>query len=269
MRAFFLSAGIAAAAAAAISAPATAGMPVEQRMRCPIGGRNFTYVTTSSYSTWGARPDGKPFGSWSFPLALPECPDNGLIVYEPFDEAAVARLRPLVASTEYQALRRSGDTSYYRAYWLMRRMEAPVATQLWMLVQASWQADGNPALRRRYHEELIARGPELGEPRDDVGLAMRARVANALRELDRFEEAKAIIDSTPLEIARDSAEVRSVEDWRGHYRRLGILVARRDASIEPIDMIPRRSAAPLRRRRARRGPARALPRMGGERPARA
>ncbi|HEX8645147.1 MAG TPA: hypothetical protein VF702_14655 [Allosphingosinicella sp.] len=230
------------AAAAMFAGAAGAGIPVEQSMRCPIGDRTFAFVTTASYSTWGARPDGKPFGSWEFPLALPECPDNGLVVYQEFDRDEIARLRPLVASPEYQALRRSGDTPYYRAYWLMRRMGAPVPTQLWVLVQASWQAEGVPALRRRYQEELIERGPELGEPRDDVGLAMRARVINALRELGRFEEAEALIRATPLEIARDSAEVRPTEDWRGHYRRLAIIVARRDASIEPIDMIPRREA---------------------------
>jgi hypothetical protein len=233
---------LSALAAAAVPSASLAGIPVEETMRCPIGDRTFSYMTTASYSTWGARPDGKPFGSWEFPLALPECPDNGLVVYDQFEPGEIARLRPLVASSDYQALRTSGDTSYYRAYWLMRRMGAPIPNQLWVLVQASWQAETDPPLRRRYLEELIARAPELGEPRDDVGLAMRARVINALRELGRFEEAEAMIRATPLDIARDSAEVRPTEDWRGHYRRLGIIVARRDSSIEPIDMIPRREA---------------------------
>lgn len=225
------------------AAAAAAGFPVTQEMRCPIGNRSFTFTTTASYSTWGARPDGKPFGSWTFPLALPECPDNGLVVYDRFEPDEVRRLGPLLASAEYQALRRSGDTSYYRAYWLMRRMGETVPVQLWYLVQAGWQAENGSPLRRRYLEELVARGPELGEPRDEVGLAMRARVINALRELGRFDEALAMIRATPLEIARDSEDVRARDDWRGHYATLERIVARGDSSVEPIDQIGRREAA--------------------------
>lgn len=244
MRIALVTAAAATASAALLlpAAPAEAGIPVEERMRCPIGNRSFTFTTTASYSTWGARPDGKPFGSWTFPLALPECPDNGLVVYDRFGPDDVRRITPLVASSDYQALRRSGDTSYYRAYWLMRRMDAPVANQLWMLVQAGWQAENGSPLRRRYLEELVARGPELGEARDEIGLAMRARVINALRELGRFDEALAMIRATPLEIARDSEDVRARDDWRGHYAALERIVARSDSSVEPIDQIGRREA---------------------------
>ena len=225
------------------AAPADAGIPVTQGMTCPIGGERFSFETTASYSTWGARPDGKPFGSWEFPLDLPECPSNGLIVYAEFSEQDLARLRPLIASDDYLALRRREDTTYYRAYWLMKRMGAPVPNTLWMLVQASWQADGDPALRRRYLEELVQESPTLGEPTDDIGLAMRARVINALRELGRFDEARAMLESTSVEaIAPDSATVRSSADWRGHYRALARLLERRDSSVEPIDMIPWREA---------------------------
>jgi hypothetical protein len=222
---------------------ATASIPVSRRMTCPIGGGSFDFATTTSYSSWGARPDGRPFGSWHFPLDLPECPDNGLVIYDRFSGADLARLEPLIASPEYQALRRSGDTTYYRAYWLMQRMGAPATQVLWMLVQASWQTDGNPGLRRRYLEELVERSPALGEPRDVETIAVRARVINALRELGRFEEAAAMLVATPVEsIAAESSTVRSTADWRGHYRRLGIVIARRDASAEPLDMIPRREA---------------------------
>jgi hypothetical protein len=234
----------AAALAALTFAPAAlAGMPVTQKVTCPIGGREFNFTTTASYSTWGARPDGKPFGSWEFPLAIPECPDNGLVVYQQFSREDVARLRPLVASDEYQALRRGRETTYYRASWLMRRMGAPATHSLWALVQASWQAESDPPRRRRYLEELVARAPELGEPGDAENLAVRSRVINALRELGRFEEAAAMIAATPVDrIAPPSEEVRSAADWRSHYRTLARIVARRDSSIEPIDMIPYREA---------------------------
>ena len=40
---------------------AVAGFPVTEERTCPIGGERFSFTTTASYSTWGARPDGKPF----------------------------------------------------------------------------------------------------------------------------------------------------------------------------------------------------------------
>lgn len=238
-----LAVALAAAAALVADAPAEAGFPVTRSMTCPIGGASFDFETTGSYSTYGARPDGRPFGSWRFPLALPECPDNGLVVYDEFDEAALERLRPLVASDEYQALRRSGETAYYRAYWLMRRTGAPAPHVLWSLVQASWEAEEDPERRRRYLEELVAEGPSLGEPQDLDTVAVRARVVNALRELGRFEEAAAMIEATPLErLTVPSGMVRERDDWRGHYASLAGVIARRDASIEPLDMIPRQVA---------------------------
>ena len=242
MRSLFV---VAATLAACILAPsaAEAGMPVTQRMKCPLGGRSFSFATTASYSTWGARPDGKPFGSWEFPLALPQCPDNGLVVYRRFSREEIARLRPLVASDGYRALRRTGETGHYHAYWLMRRMGEPATHYLWALVQASWEAEDDPGRRRRYMEELVVRAPDLGEPRDETTVAVRARVINALRELGRFEEAAAMLAATPVEeVVAPSETVRATADWRGHYRTLARIIARRDSSIEPIDMIPYREA---------------------------
>lgn len=70
--------------ALALPTPTFAGFPVSQRMTCAIGGERFTFTTTPSYSIWGGRPDGRPFGSWHFPLDLPECPSNRLILYKDF-----------------------------------------------------------------------------------------------------------------------------------------------------------------------------------------
>ncbi len=99
---------LALAAALAAAGPASAGKPVTETMTCPIGGGSFTFTTAASYSTYGERPDGRPFGSWTFPLALPECPDNGLVLYKEYTAEEVAKLEPLVASEAYQALRKDG-----------------------------------------------------------------------------------------------------------------------------------------------------------------
>ena len=242
---------LASALAAAPLFAAVAGMPVTQRKTCPIGGAEFDFATTASYSTWGTRPDGKPYGSWTFPLALPECPDNGLVLYKEYDAEEIAKLEPLVASEAYQALRRE-DTTYYRAYWLMREMGLGPEQYLWALLQASWQADDRSELRARYQAELID-GSAKAEPKpDDLNwIGMEARAVNALRELGRFDEALVRLDKVPTALldvqvpagAADSAPVRQARQrraWLEYFKDLRAVIERRDPASEPFDLLPRR-----------------------------
>jgi hypothetical protein len=242
--------------AAVPPAPAAAGVPVTQTMKCPIGGAEFRFTSTASYSTWGERPDGKPYGSWRFPLALPECPDNGLVLYKDYTAEEVAKLEPLVASGAYQALR-AADTPYYRAYWLMREMGVEPERYLWALLQASWEADGKPELRARYLAELAEASARV-EPRpgDLNWIGMEGRAVNALRELGRFDEALARLEKVPLlsldiaipegeAVPAETQEARNARvrrGWLGYFKSLRAVMERRDKSAEPLDMIPRRFA---------------------------
>ncbi len=229
------------------SVAADAGIPFPVRVTCPTDGTILEFYSTTAFSTWGQRPDGKPYGSWAFPEPLPECPD-GLVLYRrAFDPEDIERLRILVASPEYRALGLAGETSYYRAYWLMRRMDAPEPDQLAILGQAIWQTDGDPVLRRRYLEELVGEARTAPLASDLTGLALRSWTINALRELGRFGEAESMLRATSFTIGGDQETAREVRAWRRHYRRLARLISRRDSSIEPLEMIPRLERA----RRAR------------------
>lgn len=230
-----------AAASAAIATTGNAGTPVTRTMTCPIGGANFEYKTTASYSTSGERPDGKPYGSWTFPLALPECPDNGLVLYKEYDAEEVAKLEPLIASDAYQALRKD-DAQYYRAYWLMREMGLGPERYLWALLQASWEADGRPELRARYLAELAEKSGSVEARPDDLNwIGMEGRAINALRELGRFDEALARLDKLPLQSLEADAR-KDRKHWAAWFRNLRPLIERKDSSSEPFEMIPRNLA---------------------------
>jgi hypothetical protein len=220
-------------------------------MTCPIGGGSFDFKTTGSYTTWGERPDGRPYGSWTFPLALPECPDNGLVLYKEYSAEEVAKLEPLVASEAYQALRKA-ETPYYRAYWLMKQMGLGPERYLWALLQASWEADGTPELRQRYLTELAEASATVpARPGDLNWIGMEGRAANALRELGRFDEALARLDKIPvagLDVAMPTgaaatpaaaADVRTRRGWLAFMAGLRNAIARRDAAAEPFELIPR------------------------------
>jgi hypothetical protein len=248
---------------------AWAGMPVVEEMKCPIGGKKFKYETTASLSRWGSRPDGKPYGSWEFPLALPVCPDNGLVVYGKFSADDVKVLKPLVASDTYQAMRKV-DTPYYLAQWLMRGFDAPPQNVLWMLLQASWEADENPTLKNRYQREYVELSAKYPKPEsgDDLEwIVTQARAVNTLRELGQFDAALALQEKLPLasldvpipeekvsgttpsgfgRVIENSAEIRAAESrrsWIGYFNKMKAVIQRGDASSEPLDMIPIRVAA--------------------------
>src|SRR3954469_22527421 len=140
--------------ALALAAPAAAAVPAPRTMTCPVGGASFTYRPAPAMVPSGERPDGRPYSTGIVPAPLPECPDNGLILYKDYEPDEVAKLEPLVASEAYQALRKE-DTPYYRAYWLMKAMGVGPERSLWALLQASWEAEARPELRKRYLAELV------------------------------------------------------------------------------------------------------------------
>jgi hypothetical protein len=224
-------------------------------MACPIGGGSFQFQPVAQPVVAGERPDGRPIGSVRFPLTLPECPDNGLVLYKDYDAGEVARLTPLVDSEAYRALRKDG-TQYYRAYWLMREMGLPAERYLWALLQASWEAEGRPELRKRYLEELVEESAKVPPRPGDLGwIGMEGRAINALRELGRFDEALARLDKVPLAGLEAPAptgsaatpqalvQARSRRGWRTFFTTIRPVIERRDSSIEPLDLLPRSVAA--------------------------
>jgi hypothetical protein len=189
---------VAALAVATLAAPAHAGIAYDTEETCPVGGEKFTYTTTASYTVFGQRPDGKPYGSWRFPLAMPECPSNALVVYREFNREEIPALAALVASPEYQALR--GEAQYFRASWLSARLEPDDrAAAAFLLLQASWEADGDPALKARYQRAFAEAADRIAPEADKLDtLFLRFRLANARRELGEFDAARAALDSLPL-----------------------------------------------------------------------
>lgn len=246
-----------AALALACASPVFAGFPVQSEETCPVGGEKFTYTTTGSYSTFGQRPDGKPYGSWTFPLAMPECPSNALVVYREFKPEEIAALTALVQSAEYQALR--DESQYFRAAWLARRMDAADPfTALYLLLSATWEVDDAPETKARYQRAFA--DAALVVPIDVAQidtLFLQYRRANALRELGDFAAADAALDSLPLaaldvtvptdpkadyKLRQDARERRFLFDMIPLLRKT---IAAQDRSAEPLDLVPEMVAANL------------------------
>lgn len=243
----------AAAFATGLAGAAQAGTPYPIEMKCAVGGERFTHTGTASYSTWGQRPDGKPYGSWEFPMPLPVCPGNGLVMYRDFTKPELKQLPALLASDAYKVL--AGDSSYYRAAWLERSLKGD-GDSLWLVLQASWQVDEDPVRKARYQREF-AQGAEAepAKPGDARWMGIQGRAANARRELGEFDAAKAdlarleidklvaALPTPPKEGEQEPEAVASQRGVLGYLGKLRAVVNRGDASSEPIDMVPPMVAA--------------------------
>lgn len=236
---------------------AFAGTPFPVRETCAVGGERFTYITTGSYTIFGLRPDGRPYGSWTFPLALPVCPKNGLVMYRDFTKAELARLPALLSSPDFQALR-SADTPYYRAAWLQHALGGDVEAEAWLLLYAVWETDGDLERQARYSTAFVAAAAQAPRHVDQLTwLALQVRAVNALRELGRFDEAAQMLTSLPRDALtappkppinpegkpRDEEADRAA--WREFMDKLAVVIARGDRSKEPLDLLATDIAAQL------------------------
>jgi hypothetical protein len=138
----------------------------------------------------------------------------------------------------------------------MREMGVGPDLYLWALLQASWEADGRPELRKRYLEELVEASAKVPpRPADLNWIGMEGRSINALRELGRFDEALARLDKVPLAgldvpapgaaagNQEAAARARTRRGWYNFLTALKPAIERRDSSPEPLDLLPRSVAA--------------------------
>lgn len=221
----------------AIDAGATTYVP--QKFSCPIGGEKFKSQVVASNSTFGARPDGMPYSPLPiYPLI--ECPKNGFILFdETFTPAEISQLEPLVASAEFQAMRTT-ETPHYRAWWLMRAVGRDAHALTGALLQATWEAGSNGALKTRYQAAFVeaAQALEHKPGKEQAWFWLNLRAANALRELGRFDAAREALDQIDKpELLPAEQEGRATARWL--ISGLRALATEGNRVAEPANLIPR------------------------------
>lgn len=188
------------------STPAQAGTPITVQVTCPLTGAQFNFETTASYSTWGRELDGLPLGSWTFPLAVPQCPESRFPALEDLSPEALAAARILVETPEYQAIRE--QSSYYVLAYVTTELGLGEAIDpAWHLLQATWQVRDHPELYRSYAAELVTRwdadSREFRAAEPDDWMWIESYVVNVERQAGRFAEAGARLDALEAMAADD------------------------------------------------------------------
>ena len=213
-------------------------------MTCPVGGERFAAWRPAMYSTYGERPDGKPYSYLPFPFPVPECPTNKLVVFDDFPASETPVLARLIATANYNRLIDT-DTTYYRAYWLATQLDRPRSQALGLLLSAIWQVSPGEMAERttvrsdarftRYQSELIG---EVGRLSATVTandrIWLQARAANAARQLQHFDQAERLRAQAETTLAG----LAQKHGWDVYLAKLRAVIVRRDASVEPLDMIP-------------------------------
>lgn len=220
---------------------------------CPVGGEKFKHSELGSITTFGSYPDGMPYGSGYFPVALAECPKNGLVIFRDFEKPEIKRLEVLLTSPEYKILRQQ-EGDYYRAYWLERQLAPTSPEAVWLLLSVAWDAknqEPNGARAKRYMTEFV--DVVLALPQEPATLRTimhRLRATHMLREMERFDEAAVMLRPlTVADVMMDTTEIDADEsaefvEWFDQFKEQSLkTIERRDATRFPIDLQPREQAA--------------------------
>lgn len=185
-----------------IAGAASGGTPYQAEATCPVDNVKFKYTATMSSSTWGSELDGKPIGSWEFPMPIPQCPDSRFPVYQDeFSAEQTSAIRALVATPEYAAVK--DEASYYLLHFVLQRLDhLEPMNAAWLLMQATWQVRGDDARYARYAAEAVpamdAALPSMSEPAD--WWYLQIAVANVQRQAGDFAGATARLDSLTGEL---------------------------------------------------------------------
>ncbi len=153
-----------------------------EKFTCPNDGTQFEATMDASGTSWGRRLDLKPEGAIAAPSRVPVCPVCHLPLINGLRKEEVEKLRPLLASAEYQQDAKD-HPSYFLVAAVLESLGKPPATVGYAYLQASWQCDGKPELYREALERTLPRIEQSNKP------DFRFLRGELLRQLERFDEA--------------------------------------------------------------------------------
>lgn len=176
---------------------------------CPLGGERFEQVVEFPHFPLETFPDGSHPGDEFINAEIAACPGNGLVIlpdyrregappFSGFTAEELAKLPGLIADPAYQALAAEGR--HAQAWWLARALGRPAWYQYDLMLRATWHAadgkDREAALTRLVDHgsaalDAIARTQDKRQAAGTLG--QRLIIANALRELGRFDDAAMLL----------------------------------------------------------------------------
>ncbi len=138
-----------------ISVTASAGMPVDEDMTCPIGDETFKTTSTMSCTKFGNTMSLQPITSCDFITRLPQCPTNKLPLYKEFSTDDLAKIETFMETRAYK------DAATGSRYFLAALIESKLTsrqseTEFYVLQEGFWhtpaQSYDKPDYLAAYHK---------------------------------------------------------------------------------------------------------------------
>lgn len=215
----------------------------EEEFVCPIGGEKFKAKVVGSNSSFGQRPDGRPYSPLPvYPVI--ECPENGFLLFdEDFTEDELTALASAIETPEFNALRET-ETQHYRVWWLKEKAGRGLGSQVSSLLQASWETDDNSERKARYQTKFAETAMKWPRNEDDAAdwFWLNLRAVNALRELGQFSRGLQWLDFVmqPEHLPKDTDALEGANLLGGELR---TLLQEENGYFEPANLVPTESAA--------------------------
>ena len=175
---------------------------VEQEVECPLGGEKFKAVTFNVYSTYGRHLDWEPISYMRFPIPLPVCPSNGLVVTKKkYSKDELVKLKKVVESSEYKDLYSQKHATYFLFAKMIELQEekSEKVDFWWLYLNATWEADKckNKKRYKEYALETIsASKKKLAKSKDssEIYWVLKVVIANMYRRIGDFKTAHDLAD---------------------------------------------------------------------------
>jgi hypothetical protein len=202
------------------TAQATTMMPVQKV--CPIGGEKYESFEIMSTSQFRMRLDLRPNGPAAH-LPWDQCP-NGFVVWkDKFTPEEIAKLTPVVASEEFQRMRKEHVTAYLVVH-LRRALGASDADLAWLVLKAAWEAEETKEdFRQRYLVEAQIAMNALAKSRtshDEEWWSASIVTAEIARQRGRFPEALELLAALPVnELKADDVKRAVIDQIKAHANR--------------------------------------------------
>lgn len=220
--------------------PAIASTYVTQTTTCPVGGEKFKESVLASNTTFGSRPDGKPYSIAPAPFPISECPGNHLLIFDDFSGEDIARLPAILSSAEYAGWI-ADETQYYRAAMLAKALGRPVAQQANLMRAAVWEADDDPVRHTRYlGQYLLLAEAALPQETGNDAFWRTFGIVNAERELGRFDAAAMRLATLTVADLDEEVDADDRAYLTAYLVKMGEVIAAQDTGIEPFELIPER-----------------------------
>ena len=204
-----------------------------KEFKCPIGNESFESLSLGTHSKFGVYLDWKPVSYMDFPVPLPVCPSNGLVMTkENYTATELKTLSAIIMANDYKEIFENQNSSYYLYAKINEKLQDEAVDQWWLLLNSTWEAYGckNKSKYTKYALETIQEAEKSLDSlnsTDDNYWLLHIIISNLNRRIGDFETAKTWLN-----------KLEAIPETQEHERLAYTLLKKaiEEKSLEPVQV---------------------------------